>query len=264
MEEHELRILTKEVTELVRKVGYSIKQEIRQVGDQDVKEKRSNDFVTYVDKASEETIVQKLKNLFPEAGFITEEGTATEQKEYTWVVDPLDGTTNFIHGIPSYSISIALRRKEKTIMGVVYEPNADECFYSWEGHPAYLNEKEIQVSTSETMEDSLIATGFPYEKDETMDSYLKVLKDILMVSHGIRRLGSAAVDLVYVACGRFEAFYEIGLHSWDVAAGAFIVQQAGGKVTDFSSGDNYVFGRQILASNSYIHEQMLKTINNSM
>ena len=264
MEEHELRILTKEVTELARKVGYFINEEIQKIGEQDVKEKRSNDFVTYVDKASEETIVQKLKNLFPEAGFITEEGTASEKKEFMWVVDPLDGTTNFIHGIPSYSISIALRRKGETIMGVVYEPNADECFYSWEGQPAYLNDKEIKVTASKTMDDSLVATGFPYEKDETIDSYLKVLKDILMVSHGIRRLGSAAVDLVYVACGRFEAFYEIGLHSWDVAAGAFIVQQAGGKVSDFSSGDNYVFGRQILASNSHIHEEMLKIINKSM
>jgi len=264
MEEHELKVLTKEVTELARTVGYSIKQEINRVGDQDVQEKRSNDFVTYVDKASEETIVQKLKALFPEAGFITEEGTASEKKEYTWVIDPLDGTTNFIHGIPSYSVSIALRRKNKTVLGVVYEPNADECFFSWEGQPAFLNDREIKVTNFNTLSDSLIATGFPYEKGENMDNYLKLLKDILNKSHGIRRLGSAAVDLVYVACGRFEAFYEIGLHSWDLAAGAFIVQQAGGSVTDFSGGDNFFFGKEILASNGHIHQEMLNAIKKTM
>jgi len=264
MRKHELRILTKEVTELARTVGYSIKQEIERLEEKDVREKRSNDFVTYVDKAAEETIVQKLQALFPEAGFITEEGTASEKKKYTWVIDPLDGTTNFIHGIPSYSISIALRRRDTTIMGVIYEPNADECFFSWEGQPAFLNEKEIHVTNSDKLSDSLIATGFPYEKDETIDNYLNLLKDILKKSHGIRRIGSAAIDLAYVACGRFEAFYEIGLHSWDVAAGAFIVQQAGGKVSDFSGGNKYIFDRQILASNSHIHDEMLRSIKNSM
>lgn len=264
MRKHELKILTKEVTELARTVGYSIKQEIERLGEKDVKEKRSNDFVTYVDKAAEETIVQKLQSLFPEAGFITEEGTASEKKRYTWVIDPLDGTTNFIHGIPSYSISIALRKKDTTIMGVIYEPNADECFFSWEGQPAFLNEKEIHVTNNDKLSDSLIATGFPYEKDETIDNYLKLLKDILKKSHGIRRIGSAAIDLAYVACGRFEAFYEIGLHSWDVAAGAFIVQQAGGKVSDFSGGSKYIFDSEILASNSHIHDEMLTSIKNSM
>lgn len=264
MKDNELKILTKEVTELARTVGYSIKQEMQKVGESDVKEKRNNDFVTYVDKASEETIVQKLKSLFPEAGFITEEGTASEEKEYTWIIDPLDGTTNFIHEIPSYSISIALRRKDKTIMGVVYEPNFDECFFSWEGQPAFLNDKTIGVSDSTKLSDSLIATGFPYEKDEKLDKTLKLLKAILLQSHGIRRLGSAAIDLAYVACGRFEGFYEAGLHSWDLAAGAFIVQQAGGKVTDFSGGENYVFGKEVLATNSAIHEEMLKTIKKNL
>ncbi len=264
MEKHELKILAKEVTDLARTVGYSIKQEIERIGEQDVKEKQSNDFVTYVDKAAEETIVRKLKALFPEAGFITEEGTASEQKEYTWVIDPLDGTTNFIHGIPSYSVSIALRRKDTTILGVVYEPNIDECFFSWEGQPAFLNEKQIRVTDSHTLSDSLIATGFPYVKDEAMERYINLLKEVLKKSHGVRRLGSAAIDLAYVACGRFEAFYEIRLHPWDVAAGAFIVQQAGGKVTDFSGGDAYFSGKEILASNGHIHDEMLTTIRNSM
>lgn len=264
MEEYELKLLTKEVTELARTVGYSIKQEINRIENQDVKEKRSNDFVTYVDKASEETIVQKLRSLFPEAGFITEEGTASEEKEYTWIIDPLDGTTNFIHGIPSYSVSIALRRNKKTILGVVYEPNADECFFSWEGQPAFLNDREIKVTDFDMLSDSLIATGFPYEKDENIDKYLMLLKEILGKSHGIRRLGSAAIDLVYVACGRFEAFYEIGLHAWDLAAGAFIVQQAGGTVTDFSGGNNYFFGKEIIASNGRIHQEMLNAIKKTM
>lgn len=256
MKDFELRLLTKEVTELARTIGNTIKQEVQEISGQDVQEKGKSDFVTYVDKVAEETIVEKLRKLFPKAGFLTEEQTATEKKAYMWIVDPLDGTTNFIHGVPLYSISIALLHKGKAIAGVVYEPNLDECFYAWKGSNAYLNGKEIHVSGSKKLDESLIATGFPYRKDQQLGNYLLLLQDLLETSHGIRRLGSAAADLVYVACGRYEAFYEYGLKPWDIAAGAFIVEQAGGKVTDFEGGQAYAEGQQIIATNKHIHDAL--------
>jgi len=264
MKDFELRILTKEVTELARSIGMTIKDEIKKVSDKDIQEKGKSNFVTYVDKVAEETIVQKLRSLFPEAGYLTEENTANEEKEYMWIIDPLDGTTNFIHSVPLYSISIALRHKNETISGVVYEPNLDECFYSWKGGGAFMNDKEIKVSDSKTLSDSLIATGFPYYKDRKLSNYMDVLQQFLEKSHGIRRLGSAAVDLAYVACGRYEAFYEYGLKPWDVAAGAFIVRQAGGNVTDFKGEANYKDGSSIVASNAKIHSTMLDILNKNM
>jgi myo-inositol-1(or 4)-monophosphatase len=264
MKDFELRILTKEVTELTRSIGMTIKEEIKRVTDKDVQEKGTSNFVTYVDKVAEETIVHKLRSLFPEAGYLTEEGTAREQKEYMWVVDPLDGTTNFIHNVPLYSVSIALRHKNETIAGVVYEPNLDECFYSWKGGGAYLNDRQIHVSGYKKLSDSLIATGFPYHKDKHLSDYMGVLQAFLERSHGIRRLGSAAVDLAYVACGRYEAFYEYGLKPWDIAAGAFIVQQAGGKVSDFGGGNEFTDGNRIVASNSAIHTQLTDILSKNM
>lgn len=264
MKEFEIKLLTKEVTELARTIGHSIKQEIAKIKDQDVVEKGKSNFVTYVDKAAEETIVEKLRSLFPEAGFLTEEKTAREKKDYMWIIDPLDGTTNFIHGVPLFSVSIALQRNGATIAGVVYEPNLDECFYAWEGSKAYLNDKELEVSDSDNLADSLIATGFPYSKDQKLKNYMSLLQDLLETSHGMRRLGSAAVDLSYVAAGRYEAFYEYGLNPWDIAAGAFIVQQAGGKVSDFKGGSNYADGKEIVATNAAMHNELIKKVQKHM
>jgi myo-inositol-1(or 4)-monophosphatase len=257
---NDLKILTREVTELARTIGNSVKAEIQQLEQNDIHEKQQNDFVTYVDKASEETLVQKLRQLFPEAGFLTEEGTATEQKDYRWIIDPLDGTTNFIHQVPVFSISIALQYKDQTLLGVIYEPNFEECFYSWQGHPVFVNDKEIKVSTNNRIEESLIATGFPYQKDEKMKNIMSLMETLLNRSHGIRRLGSAALDLAWVAAGRFDAFYEYGLNPWDVAAGQFLVSQAGGQVSDFSGNDNFLFGKEILATNTQIHKLILEIL----
>lgn len=256
-----LQTLCQEVSELSKAVGVFIRSEQTKFSSEKIEVKGKNDFVSYVDKTSEKLIVEKLSKLLPEAGFIAEEGTSTKKGEiYNWVIDPLDGTTNFIHGIPCFAISIALMRKEELILGVIYEVNFDECFYAWEGSKAFLNGKEIRVSETSKLSDSLLATGFPYYDYGHTDEYLRLFKHFMKNTHGLRRLGSAATDLAYVACGRFEGFYEYSLHPWDVAAGAFIVQQAGGKVTDFKGEGNYIFGKEIVAGNAVFFDEFLTAV----
>jgi myo-inositol-1(or 4)-monophosphatase len=208
---------------------------------------------------------QSWAGFCPEAGFIAEEGSGEKNMGgVNWVIDPLDGTTNFIHGLPPFSVSIGLISGRKIILGVIYEINLDECFYSWEGSPAYLNDSEIRVSGSALVKQSLIATGFPYTDFRRMGPFLKSFEYFMENSHGLRRLGSAAVDLAYVACGRFDAFYEYGLKPWDVAAGAFIVQQAGGKICDFSGGDDYLFGGELISSNDVIYDEFRSDVQRFM
>lgn len=221
-----------------------------------------NNLVSYVDKEAEKKIVSALGKLFPPAGFITEEGTVEQSshQEFNWIIDPLDGTTNFLHGLPMYAISIALVQKKEPVLGVVYNVVPDECFHSVKGGKAYLNKTEIHVSAIANISESLLATGFPYYHLDKSEVYLDIIKDFLAKSHGIRRLGSAAIDLAFVACGRLEGFFEYNLNPWDVAAGAFIVQQAGGRVTDFRDENNYLFGGELCASNSALHAQMLELI----
>jgi myo-inositol-1(or 4)-monophosphatase len=241
-------------------VGEFIHQESLTFNSASIEKKGFNDLVSYVDKQAEQQLVDGLRRLLPEAGFITEEGTATEKgRLYNWVIDPLDGTTNFTHGLPVYAVSVALMRGDKTVLGVVHEINRQECFYAIEGGKAYCNEKEIMVSPIDQLSDSLLATGFPYYDFAQMDKYLKILNEFMQSTHGLRRMGSAAVDLAYVACGRFEGFFEYNLNAWDVAAGAFIVQQAGGRVTDFSGNNDFLFGREILAGCA-VHGQVLEMV----
>jgi myo-inositol-1(or 4)-monophosphatase len=211
-----------------------------------VEAKSYNNFVTQVDRASEKMFVDGLRQLLPEAGFITEENTATQQAEYRWVIDPLDGTTNFIHGVPCFCTSVALLHHDEPILGVIYEVNLDECFSAYRKGGAYCNGKSIHVSAAQTLPESLLATGFPYYDYGRMKPYLDLFADLMQHSRGLRRLGSAATDMAYVACGRFEAFYEYGLHPWDVAAGIILVKEAGGAVCDFSGGENYLFGTDII------------------
>jgi len=256
-----LQTLCQEVCALSKEVGIFIKSERNKFSSDKIEIKGKNDLVSYVDKTSEKLIVEKLSQLLPESGFIAEEGTSSKKGEqYNWVIDPLDGTTNFIHGIPCYAISIALMRNNELVMGVVYEINFDECFYAWEGSKAYLNGNEIHVSATSKLADSMLATGFPYYDYNRMDEYMEVFKHFMKNTHGLRRLGSAATDLAYVACGRFEGFYEYSLQPWDVAAGAFIVQQAGGKVTDFKGEENYIFGREIVAGNAACFDEFLDVV----
>jgi myo-inositol-1(or 4)-monophosphatase len=222
-----------------------------------------NNLVSYVDKEAERKLVAALSKLAPQAGFITEEGTVeqSQQHEYNWIIDPLDGTTNFLHGLPIYAISIGLTRGNQVILGDVYHIVRQECFHAIENGPAYCNDQVIRVSNVPSLSESLLATGFPYYHSEKKDIYLDIINQFLEKSHGIRRLGSAAIDLAYVAAGRLEGFFEYNLNPWDVAAGALIVQQAGGHVTDFKGGSNYLFGGEICAGNIPVQAEMVKLIN---
>ncbi len=221
-----------------------------------------NNLVSYVDKESEKKIVSVLSKLLPGSGFITEEGTVEQarEQEYNWIIDPLDGTTNYLHGLPLFAISIALVRNNKPILGVVHNVIPNECFHAIENGKAYCNDKEIRVTQVNSLNESLLATGFPYYHLDKREVYLEVIKDFLVKSHGIRRLGSAAIDLAFVACGRLEGFFEYNLNAWDVAAGTFILERAGGTITDFKGGNNYIFGGELCASNTVIHTEMLKVI----
>jgi myo-inositol-1(or 4)-monophosphatase len=218
-----------------------------------IENKGVHDLVSYVDKTSEKMIIESLQKLIPDAGFIAEEGTLDIKGErFNWIIDPLDGTTNYIHGIPIYSVSIALVDQNELACGVVYEVGHDECFYASKGGGAFLNGKPIRVSTRSDIHESLLATGFPYSDFSRMDSYMEFFKWAMTNSRGIRRLGSAAADLAYVASGRFDAFWEYSLKPWDVAAGALLVIEAGGKVSDYKGGSDYLFGREILATNGIV------------
>lgn len=243
--------------EIAKEAGAFIREERKNFDLEKVEQKALNDLVSYVDKEAEKIIVSRLEVILTEADFITEEGTAARDgKAYTWIIDPLDGTTNFIHGLPVYAVSIGLRYIDEIVLGVVYEINQDECFYAVKSHGAYLNGKRIQVSKARRLAESLIATGFPYSGFSKIDDYLKILRSLMEKSHGVRRVGSAAMDLCYVACGRAEGFFEYNLKPYDVAAGAIIVMEAGGKISDFRQGSDYLFGGDILASNYHIHEEL--------
>jgi len=249
----QIDIITKQVVNISRTMGLFLKEEINKLHDKDIKTKSLNNFVTYIDQQTEERLVEMLQHILPQAGVIAEEKDYGKYSdEYNWIIDPLDGTTNYIHGIPLYCISIALQYKDEIIAGIIHEPNLYETFYAWKGGPAYMNGSKIHVSNQKTLQDSLIATGFPYHDYSKMKEYMTTFHYLMKNSHGVRRLGSAAMDLAYVACGRYDGFYEYGLSPWDVAAGSIIVQQAGGKVSDFKGDTNFIFGKEILASNSNI------------
>ena len=249
-----LEKLTHTVADICKDTGLFIKSQVKKLSTTDIEEKGVHNLVTYVDKEAEKRIIKALTPLVDGAGFIAEEESDLPRAErHNWIIDPLDGTTNFIHGLPVFSISVALMENEELLLGVVYEINLEECFYAWKNGGAYLNGESIHVSTTNNLDNSLLATGFPYYDYSLLNAYMDLFKDLMQTSRGLRRLGSAAVDLAYVACGRFELFYEYGLQSWDVAAGILIVNEAGGKTTNFSGGNDCIFKQQLIASNNLIH-----------
>jgi myo-inositol-1(or 4)-monophosphatase len=259
----DLEKIKKGVIEICLEVGEFIRREGASFDRNRIEQKQVfNNLVSYVDKEAEKALVKTLHQLLPSAGFITEEGTVeqSQQHEYNWIIDPLDGTTNFLHGLPMYAISIGLTRNGQAVLGVIYDICQKECYHAVENQPAYCNDRVIKVSAIPTLSASLLATGFPYYHLDKRDDYMDIINEFLNETHGIRRLGSAAIDLAYVACGKLEGFFEYNLHPWDVAAGTIIVQQAGGMVTDFKGGDSFLFGNQLCASNTLVHKEMLEVI----
>lgn len=252
----DLKNITAKVVDCAKKVGEFIRSERKTFSYNNIEIKGLNDLVSYVDKTSEKMLVDELSIIFADAGFIVEENTKSGIKDYNWIVDPLDGTTNFVHGIPCYAISIALEYKGEILIGVVYEVAQNECFYAFKNGGAYLNDAKISVSERKTLSESLIATGFPIANFSRLDNYMTTLTYLMKNTHGIRRIGAAAADLCYLACGRVDAFFEYNLNPWDVAAGAIIVKEAGGTVSDFKRQENWLFGKEIVATNSHLQTEV--------
>ena len=233
---------------------------------QTIEYKGTVDFVTETDRQVERLIVDHVQQSFPGHLIIGEEASADGQlrqpveNQYAWYIDPLDGTTNFIHSFPQFAVSVALTKGRELVFGIVHDPIREETFEAQKGGGATLNGTAIRVSTVSKLSNALLATGFPYDRREHADFYLGFWKDFMLRSHGVRRAGSAALDLCYVACGRFDGFWEWKLHPWDTAAGALIVREAGGMVTNFSRGPFDIYAQQTLATNGRIHSTMVEVL----
>lgn len=221
--------------------------------------------VTEIDKKSEEIIISKIKQRFPHHDILAEEsGSHQKHSEYRWIIDPLDGTTNFTHGLPIFCVSIALEKEGELILGVVYDPNLDEIFTAEKGRGAYLNNRRLQVSSTSRLIDSMLVTGFPYSIGKNPEEAMRHFNDFLVRTQAVRRLGSAALDLCYVAAGRFDGFWEMSLHPWDMAAGVLIAQEAGATYTDFRGFPTTIDQPQLLVSNGFLHEQMVEVLKQGM
>jgi len=229
-----------------------------------VTRKRHNDFVTEVDHAAEQAVIEVLHRAYPEHAILAEESGATAgssgESEYTWIIDPLDGTTNFIHGFPQYAVSIALRHKNIITQAVIYDPTKNELFTASRGRGAYLNERRIRVSKRTQLAAALIGTGFPFRDLQGLDEYLTMFRELTVRTAGLRRAGAASLDIAYVAAGRLDGFWETGLSAWDMAAGALLVQEAGGLVGDFQGESDYLDSGRVICGNPKIFAQLLQVI----
>ena len=225
---------------------------------------QETNLVTEVDRKSEALIIDKIRRRYPNHDFLGEESGASEGKsEFRWVIDPIDGTTNFTHGLPIFCVSIGLEVKGEPALGVIYDPNRDELFTAERGKGAYLNKKRLRVSKTGKLIESLIVTGFPYSIGKEPDAVLVHFRNFLKEAQALRRLGSAALDLCYVAAGRFDGYYEISLNPWDMAAGVVILEEAGGKFTNFRGFPSNIYTKDVLATNGIIHEQMVSVLGRS-
>ena len=253
-------IICNEAIEVALKTGKYLKDEQQKLSVTAVEEKSTRNYVTYIDKEAERITVEGLKRILPEASFLAEEETVEyEKKEYTWIVDPLDGTTNYVHGDSPYSVSIALTHNNEIILGIVYDPVLDELYCATSEGGSTLNGVPIKVSQHPTLQNGYIGFGIPYHLDERGEGILKRTTEQYRKS-SFRIKGSAAVELCYVAAGRSDAYFHSGLSPWDVAAGSIILKKAGGTITDFSGNDNYIFGREIVGSNGLIHREIMDNI----
>jgi myo-inositol-1(or 4)-monophosphatase len=244
-----------------RKAGSIINRASLDGGGLKVRSKRANDFVTQVDQASEQAIIDTVKKAYPDHGFLAEEsGASNDSAEYVWIIDPLDGTTNFIHGFPQYCVSIGIRHRGALAHAVVYDPNRNELFTASKGGGAFLNDRRIRVTGLAKLGDALVGTGFPFKELTRLDLYTRQLQSMMRSSSGVRRAGAAALDLAYVACGRMDAFWELGLAPWDMAAGVLLIQEAGGLVGDLEGEQTFMDSGDICCSTPKIFPALLEAL----
>jgi myo-inositol-1(or 4)-monophosphatase len=243
-----------------RSAGDTIVREMDRVSDISIDLKGKNDFVTEVDKQAEYIIIETIKKAYPDHAFLAEESGKSGDSEYIWIIDPLDGTTNFLHGFPHFAVSIALQYKDRLDQAVIYDPVRQELFTASKGKGAQLNNKKIRVSEQKNIEGALLGTGFPFKEEHDMDRFIDDFKSFFPKAAGIRRAGAASLDLAYVACGRLDGFWEYDLQPWDIAAGALLVQEAGGISSEISGGLDYVESGNIVSANPKMVKAMLKLI----
>lgn len=254
-----LNKINADALEVVKAAAEFIKLHRDKVNSDQVSEKGTNSLVSFVDQQSEEILIKGLSAILPDAGFITEEEMVEQSsKALTWIIDPLDGTTNFLHSVPYFSVSVALYDGKDMLLGIVHEVISNEVFNAIKGGGAFLNQTPISVTDRASFHYVLIGTGFPYKTEHICPAHFTALQQILTSTRGIRRIGSAALDLCYVACGRFGAFYEHRLNAYDIAAGALIVKEAGGLVSDYKGDENWLFEGEILATAPQFKEKMLE------
>jgi myo-inositol-1(or 4)-monophosphatase len=243
-----------------RRAGNIIVRASRNLDVLSVREKAAKDFVSEVDREAEQAIISTLHEAYPGHAILAEESGASGTSEYQWIIDPLDGTTNYLHGFPQYCVSIALEHRHIVTQAVIYDPARNDLFTASRGRGAYLNETRIRVSKRAQMKLGLVGTGFPFKEVAHIDAYMAMLRDVMTAASGVRRAGSAALDLAYVAAGRLDAFWEIGLAPWDVAAGSLLITEAGGYVGDLEGNEGYLHSGNIVAANPKLFVEMLKLI----
>ncbi len=247
--------------EAAKKAGAFLKQNVGKIRDIQLKEGQERNLVTEIDKKSEKLIIEMIKRHYPQHEILAEEsGHEKKKSDYRWIIDPLDGTTNFTHGLPIFCVTIALEHKGKIICGTIYDPNLDELFAAERGKGAHLNGKRIKVSKTSSLAKSLLVTGFPYNIVENPHHAVEHFVDFLMKGQAVRRMGSAAIDLAYVAAGRYDGFWEVALNPWDMAAGALIVEEAGGTLSDFAGKPFSIYEKEIVASNTKVHDEMIEVL----
>ena len=225
-----------------------------------VTKKSHSDYVSEVDRAAEQAIIKTLLDAYPDHAILAEESGTQGESEFVWIIDPLDGTTNFLHGVPQYAVSIALLHKGVLTQAVVYDPTKNDLFTATRGRGAFLNDRRIRVSKRKELADALIGTGFPYTRFEHLDAYMAMLREFMQKTSGLRRPGAASLDLAWTAAGRYDGFFETGLKPWDIAAGSLLITEAGGLVSDLEGKENFLKTGHLCAGNPRIHEQMLETI----
>lgn len=246
-----------------RSAGNIITRSIERLDVIEITEKQQNDFVTEIDKQAEKIIIDTIRNAYPSHGILAEESGNRAGDETVWIIDPLDGTTNYIHGFPHFAISIGIQHKGRIEHGLIFDPVRQETFIATRGEGARLNDRRVRVSKRAGLQGALLGTGFPFRQINDLAPYIKTLQTLMPLAGGIRRAGSAALDLAYVACGRLDGFWEFGLAPWDIAAGAILIQEAGGLISDAQGSEDYLTNGSVIAGNPKVFKALLQTIRAS-